>query len=170
LRKLGILIAFDRSVRNKDIHDQSFLVLFSPPPSPTSGPTRTWVELRPRPGSTTQLFLSGVVFNLQPFPDGKGCVIQGIKSVPQPNTDGSPADVEVNGAMFVPFQDLVPGDYRVILKGDFVEDSRKDASGNFVTGKAVDGDHLPPWVPQVESGDQIQGGTFESWFTVRPGT
>jgi DNA-binding beta-propeller fold protein YncE len=170
LLKMGILIAFDRSVRNQDIHDESFLVLFSPPVSPTTGPTRTWVELRPRPGSTNQLFLTGAVFNLlQPAPVGKGCVIASIKDIPKPNADLSPADVEVNGALFVPAMDLRPGDYRVVLKGDFVEDARKNASGQFITGKAVDGDHLPPWVPQVKSGDQIQGGTFESWFTIKQG-
>lgn len=165
LRRNGILIAFDRPVRNKDIHAESFLVLFSPPPTP-SAPTRTWVGLLPRHGSATQLFLSGV--NLV---QGQECPSTIIKSIPkpdrQPNHALVPADEEVNGALFQPFQEWSDGDYRVILKGDFVEDARRDASGKFIPGKAVDGDHLPPWVPEAKSGDQIQGGTFESWFTIQ---
>jgi len=47
---------------------------------------------------------------------------------------------------------------RVFVKGDFIRDGSKAARG-------VDGDHLPPWLPKRATGDGIEGGTFESWFT-----
>jgi hypothetical protein len=92
-------------------------------------------------------------------------VITGIVSIPQPNPDGTPQNVPVNGALFKPIRDWTSGDYRVILKSDFVRDW--DSVKKQPRNKAVDGDHLPPWVPQAKSGDQIQGGTFESWFSIR---
>jgi len=44
-----------------------------------------------------------------------------------------------------------------VVVGDFIRDRNK---------RAVDGNHLPPWVPNRPSGDGIEGGTFESWFQV----
>ena len=48
---------------------------------------------------------------------------------------------------------------RVLVKGDFIRDSTAKQRG-------LDGNHLPPWVPTRPSGDGIEGGTFESWFTL----
>jgi len=75
------------------------------------------------------------------------------------SVSGSPTDPNalVLGAIFRA-RSFLPGvTYRVALKSDYVRDENQ---------KAVDGDHLPPWVPQRHSGDQIEGGTFESWFTM----
>lgn len=47
----------------------------------------------------------------------------------------------------------------VLVKGDFIRD-------NSAKQRGLDGNHLPPWVPARPSGDGIEGGTFESWFTV----
>ena len=47
---------------------------------------------------------------------------------------------------------------RICLKGDFVRDTKKE--------RALDGNHLPPWLPKRPTGDGIEGGTFESWFTL----
>jgi DNA-binding beta-propeller fold protein YncE len=46
---------------------------------------------------------------------------------------------------------------RVVVKGDFIRDAANH--------RAVDADHLPPWLPARPTGDGIEGGTFESWFT-----
>lgn len=49
---------------------------------------------------------------------------------------------------------------RVLVKGDFLRDG---------DGKGVDADHLPPWfggAPAYRTGDGVEGGTFESWFTL----
>jgi hypothetical protein len=53
--------------------------------------------------------------------------------------------------------------YRVVIKGDLIRD---------IDGKAVDINHLPPWVSTPNNnnkvtGDGIEGGTFESWFEIR---
>jgi hypothetical protein len=45
--------------------------------------------------------------------------------------------------------------FHVVVKGDFIRDKQ---------GMAIDGDHLPPWLPSRKTGDGIEGGTFESWF------
>jgi DNA-binding beta-propeller fold protein YncE len=51
---------------------------------------------------------------------------------------------------------------RVIAKGDFIRD---DTSKQ----RAIDGDHLPPWLPSRPTGDGIEGGTFESWIAIKQG-
>jgi hypothetical protein len=146
LQKNGILIAFDGQVRNIDIHAESFLVLFSPPLNASAPPvSRTWVELVAEQ-------LSGATVTTSPFTGGNGCIITGVGSTATPGQD-----VPVNGAFFRPRQQFITGDYRVVLRSDFVRDTK---------GRAVDGDHLPAWVPTTKTGDGIQGGTFESWFTV----
>jgi DNA-binding beta-propeller fold protein YncE len=48
----------------------------------------------------------------------------------------------------------------LLIKGDFIRDSSPKQRG-------LDGNHLPPWVPKRPSGDGIEGGTFESWFTLK---
>ena len=50
-----------------------------------------------------------------------------------------------------------PNRYRVMLKSDFIRDKK---------GKAVDGDHLPEWLPNRRTGDGVEGGTFESFFVI----
>jgi hypothetical protein len=165
LVKNGLMIAFidgtNGNIKNVDIHPESFIVLFAPPVNASSPPIRTWVELRPiQTAATVTVGVTGANLNTTPTTVGTGCVITGIASIPPPNADGTPADVMVNGAIFRPVQQWLGGDYRVILKCDYIRDAK---------GKAVDGDHLPLWVPQTKSGDQIQGGTFESWFTIALG-
>jgi DNA-binding beta-propeller fold protein YncE len=153
----GLVIAFDKNVRNKDIHPRSFTVMFSQPAA-GSAPTRSWLEYL---GSVT-----GVQLKLAPPNANGGCQIQAIVA-----EEPALQDIEVNGALFVPSEgakkSFFPGDYWVIFRGDFVEDSRKDPGGKFITGKGVDADNLPDWVANRQSGDQIEGGTFESWFTVK---
>ena len=46
--------------------------------------------------------------------------------------------------------------YRVRVLGDLIMDAKSK--------RAVDANHLPPYVPARKSGDCIEGGTFESWF------
>ena len=54
---------------------------------------------------------------------------------------------------------------RIRVKGDFIR------GRHAVTGKlhSVDADHLAPWLHGRRSGDGVEGGTFESWFTVAAG-
>jgi hypothetical protein len=71
----------------------------------------------------------------------------------------APAGTYVNGALFAidPRQLRMQPRFRVVLKGDFIRD---------VADKAVDADHLPLWLPKRASGDGVEGGTFESWFSI----
>jgi hypothetical protein len=50
--------------------------------------------------------------------------------------------------------------YRIRVIGDFI----KTAAPGSAKGKAVDANHLPPYVPARKSGDCIEGGVFLSWF------
>jgi len=68
--------------------------------------------------------------------------VGGVRWLP----DGVPAIVDRRGARI-----------RVLLHGDQVRDDK---------GRGLDGNHLPPWVPDRRSGDGVEGGLFESWFTV----
>ena len=77
-------------------------------------------------------------------------------SEPQRVTISRPA----NGVHFIPGNRFEPGQqYRVLVKGDFIR--------TLADGKAVDADHLPGWLPTRPTGDGVEGGTFESWFTAR---
>ncbi len=77
-------------------------------------------------------------------------------SSPRRVTANSPA----NGAHFDPGNGFQPEQvYRVLLKGDFIR--------TLSDGKGVDADHLPGWLPNRPTGDGVEGGTFESWFTFR---
>ena len=65
----------------------------------------------------------------------------------------------INGLQFQATKGLVAGrSYRVRFVGDLVRDAKNK--------RAVDANHLPPWVPKRKSGDCIEGGTFLSWFSM----
>ena len=60
---------------------------------------------------------------------------------------------------FRPSPQLIEGrEYRVRVHGDLIQDINK---------KAIDANHLPPWLPDRPTGDCIEGGTFFSWFTAK---
>lgn len=63
----------------------------------------------------------------------------------------------VTAVQFVPAGGFALGDYRVAVIGDLVRDEK---------GRAVDANHLPPWLPKRPTGDGVPGGAFESWFEV----
>jgi hypothetical protein len=139
----GLLIAFNHPVRAGDLHDQSVMVLARQAAAQRAG---CWCEV---PGR-----INGVEFRIV------GDVLSTFRLIP-------PA-TSVNGIQFLPgAAGFTPGTYRVIVKGDFILDA--------ATMKAVDADHLPPWFATPAkhfksgdyiTGDGVQGGTFESWFTV----
>lgn len=132
----GILIAFDAVVRGVDLHVQSVIVQRL-----TKHPVS---DRDPESGLNCWCEVPGRVVPGNFTPIGK---------VTNPfSTSGAST---VNGLRFE--GDFSQGQqYRVIVKGNFIRDK---------SGKAVDADNLPDWVPNRPSGDGIQGGTFESWFT-----
>lgn len=134
----GLLIAFDNRVWSGDIHRHSFLLLQrrSEGEEPNAG---CWCEVPTK-------WIGGVHFK-------EHCTITPDFTVA---THGELA----NGAMLVPHDETVlrqPGEYRVVLKGDFIRDEN---------GKGIDANHLPLWLPNRKSGDGTAGGTFESWFFI----
>jgi hypothetical protein len=133
----GLLVAFDKPVRNGDIHSQSFIVLEGHRDESTG--SMCWCELPSE-------HIGGIQFT-------ESCKI--TREFEPPPSSGL-----VNGAQFVPLSQLSSGViYRVVLKGDFIRDEKH---------RGVDADHLPPWFParRYHTGDGVQGGTFESWFTL----
>jgi DNA-binding beta-propeller fold protein YncE len=138
LAKDGLLVAFDRKVRLGDIHRHSFILLTE---SHQNGVT-CWCEV-------VAESVKGIALRV----DCDSCQILGID--PDPCSD--PDDL-VNGAQLWPGDSpLPPGEYRVMLKGDFIRDE---------LCRAVDANHLPPWLPKRPTGDWVEGGTFESWFMI----
>ena len=136
LQQHGLLVAFDKLVHNGDIHPQSFIVLEGHRNAPND--PMCWCELRSEP-------ITGIKFDVP-------CEItSNFTPVADPHA-------LVNGAQFKPSRPLSPGvTYRVVLKGDFIRDQ---------DGRGVDADHLPLWLPTRHTGDGVEGGTFESWFTL----
>ncbi len=145
LQNPGLLVAFDRPVRNGDIHALSFFVLF-PKQDAGAAISTCWCMLQAKT-------ISGVDLKVEPGQVPGTCEILGIEQVPR-----SPDDF-VNGALFLPANpNLLPaGLYRVVLKGDFIRDKEK---------RGIDANHLPVWLPNRRTGNGVEGGAFESWFTL----
>ncbi len=139
LSREGLLVAFDRKIRLGDIHRHSFILLAER----RDNGFACWCEVIAED-------VRGIALRL----NHETCEILGID--PDPCTD--PDDL-VNGAqIWLGKQQLPDGEYRVALKGDLIRDE---------LCRAVDADHLPPWLPERSSGDWVEGGTFESWFIIR---
>jgi DNA-binding beta-propeller fold protein YncE len=138
LKRDGLLVAFDRKVRMGDIHRHSFILLAEK----QEGSFADWREVSAKD-------VRGIALRL----DRESCKILGIDPDPCTNPDDL-----VNGAqIWLGDQELPNGEYRVILKGDLIRDE---------LCRGVDANHLPPWLPERSSGDGVEGGTFESWFTI----
>jgi hypothetical protein len=143
----GLLIAFNHKVRARDINSHTFQVLIR------TKNDDGWVTWRELPHKQ----LRGIELELAEESQG-ACHIIGREE----EEGRYDADALVNGALFqvkdIP-EEFCEEDLflRVVLKGDFIRDKH---------GLGVDANHLPPWLPHRPSGDGIEGGTFESWFTV----
>jgi hypothetical protein len=110
--------------------------------------------------------------------DGVNLQIEEDEECPTLNPNTVPielgeSDETANGARLKVIGELGDGvECRVVVLGDFICEPGDGYEFNDEDrqvpkpGKALDGDHLPPWVPEKSSGNGIQGGTFESWFTL----
>jgi hypothetical protein len=138
----GLVIAFNRKIRAGDLNSHTFQVLIR---TEDQEGLITWCELPHR-------HLRGIELELAEGPNGT-CRI--VEREEEPHHD---ADTFVNGAMFQ-LREILVGAFtlRVVLKGDLIQDEH---------GLGIDGNHLPPWLPNRPTGDGVEGGTFESWFTV----
>jgi len=134
----GLLIAFNDDVRAEDINWHTFQVWAHR----EENGRRCWCELH-------SAHVKGVQLDLDERQDGT-YRIDGIKN------EHPDRDSYVNGAWFKPAE-AVSGPLRIVLKGDFIRDE---------SGRGVDANHLPPWLPERLSGDGVEGGTFESWLSI----
>jgi phosphoribosylaminoimidazole-succinocarboxamide synthase len=133
-----LLLAFSDDVVAGDIHEHSFMVL-TKNPAPASA-TNCWCEM------AAEQFV--------PVHFEKFCDLNSQQTPVTKATD--PA----NGLRFIPARAWSPATaYRVILKGDLIRDMK--------TKRAIDANHLPPWLNARKTGDGKQGGTFESWFVTK---
>jgi hypothetical protein len=144
-REQGLLIAFEKKeVRSVDLHEQSFLVLIPDShelKSPQGIPIRVacWCELLGKVEPGNIKILPDGTWTFTPVTPAFATLVNGVRF----RSDG-----------------FFPGTHRVAFKGDYVR----------APDRAVDADHLPPWVGSAGyfSGDQIEGGTFESWLVIEP--
>lgn len=132
----GLRVLFDKEVDPSTVHDQSVRVLI--PREDEGGHTVHWCQMK---GTIRAMHFSGN------FPMG-GNEVAGGEHAPS-----------ANGLWFFPI-DLAglssASRVRVLINGDFIRDAN---------GCGVDADHLPPWLPQRPTGDGVEGGLFESWFS-----
>jgi hypothetical protein len=144
-RHQGIIVAFDVPVWNADLHAHSVRVLGTDPEN--NGLFECWCELLPEQ-----------IVGLR-LPDI--CVIPEFR--PDNFVINNPL-AAVNAVWFRFRTRPRPGIYRVVVVGDFIR--RVESDGQ--PGRAIDADHLPPWLPVRKiTGDGVEGGHFESWFRVR---
>jgi Collagen triple helix repeat (20 copies) len=86
--------------------------------------------------------------------------------------DRTPGAGAVNGVQLFPQgegQGWPRGDYLVVVKGDAVLalDTNQVRLDGTIGPRALDGNHLGPGLTdRCPTGDYIEGGTFESWFTI----
>jgi hypothetical protein len=139
LGKPGLGIAFSGSVESVDLTVNSIAVLFPVP----NGTLTSWqeAELTITPGNFLTLGNTSSAFT------AASGAVNGVQIV-------------VNAAPTGALESFHSA--RIVVKGDFI----RDASANHY---AIDGDHLPPWLPNRPTGDGIEGGTFESWFGLTGG-
>jgi hypothetical protein len=149
IHKQGLIIAFDRPVRLGDFNRSTLRLLRR-------------VRMREN---------DNVPIPLDCWCEVEHEVIIGLKlpnecRIPEPGVDleriPGPPNEAVQAILFIPQRWEINQDYRIELHGDFIRET--DGQGNL--GPALDADHLPPWVPNRPSGDGVEGGLFESWFTV----
>lgn len=146
LEENGLLIAFSRKVRAGDINRHTFQLLVSI----EEDGLVAWRELTTRQGRGAEQ-VRGVELVVEEGPNGT-CTIVEVENE-HPN-----ANKFVNGAWLRPTR-LPAGTLtlRVVLKGDLIQDEHH---------LGIDANHLPPWLPQRPTGDGVEGGIFESWFTL----
>jgi DNA-binding beta-propeller fold protein YncE len=153
-RYFGIAIAFSEPM-NGDTLDRFTVELFyrlAHQDVPTLGAGYYWVGVE----------LSPDWLHVQWNMSCEDPLKQTVRRNPQPD--------QVTGVLLRPLKTEWPaGDYLVVLHGDSI--SAYDESLPHLDGqrgpRALDGNHLAPGLPtRCPTGDAIEGGRFESWFTI----
>jgi hypothetical protein len=154
ITKDGVVIAFDRPVLAETLTPDAFQVLYKH----DSGWSNVG-ELRIRCACAIEGTIRGIRSDVEPK-----CGFA-LSSVPGADTPAGP----VQFARFRPLgSGWVPGDYVVVLYGDFVlGDKQITLPDGRTVNPAVDADHLGPGLPlRCPTGDGVEGGEFRSWFHI----
>ncbi len=147
----GLLLAFSEPIQPATLNRFTVVLCgrVTTQEAPFTGPVSFWVEL---PVEITPIDWT--------MPCG------------QPVALPSPIQVDPNnptGVHIRPRVEMVNADYRVVIRGDAIlaiDETVPRLDGT--TGpRALDGNHLGPGLPtRCPTGDYIEGGAFESWFTI----
>ncbi len=141
----GLVIGFDTQVRNSDLHRMSIRLLVEH--FENDNQLTCWCE--------PDIELSGVIFEQR-------CNLEfGFGTENDPNAEVNGVQILLSNRGIIQRGMRV----RVLINGDFIR-GRHLATGEFRGG---DFNHLPPWLPNTRTGDGVEGGTFESWFTIEQG-
>jgi DNA-binding beta-propeller fold protein YncE len=151
LRNPGLRIAFSADVKFTDLSLDTVTLLIPVP----EDLFQVWAEAGPN-----AITVKGVNF----------ATIGDVNSTPGPAPDAAGlangVALTINERFIPILLKLVGQKLRVCVRSDFIRDK---------SDLALDGDHLPLWVPTTlqagrQSGDGIEGGIFESWFTLEQQT
>jgi hypothetical protein len=154
ITKDGVVIAFDRPVLAETITPDAFQVLYKH----DSGWENVG-ELRFRCACAIDGETPGIETDIVP---ACGSTLGSVGG----------ADASTGPVHFARFRPTpsswIPGDYAVVLYGDFVLGEKQITLPDGRTvNPAVDADHLGPGLPlRCPTGDGVEGGTFRSWFHI----
>jgi DNA-binding beta-propeller fold protein YncE len=147
--KAPLVIAFKGNVESEDLISESVRLLasfVSAAPNPLNLTAWGEVPIAPEPGNLTEACNPTSTFT--PVAAGPGVMCNAVQlgvNLKAIHEALGPA----NGKLLL----------RVEVHGDLIRDEK---------GRGLDGNHLPPWLPNVpKTGDGVAGGLFESWFTVQ---
>jgi hypothetical protein len=155
LGKAPLIIAFSSPVETVDLTSESVRLLgsFVPPHiPPQSNPMDlvVWGEVPLTLSSINLATPCDVKSAVTAVTAGPGVVCNAVQLAVDPKLIINGLS-EANGKLSL----------RVEVYGDLIRDEK---------GRGLDGNHLPPWLPAVsKTGDGVEGGLFESWFTIQLG-
>lgn len=180
--EMGLVIAFDAEMQPQTINRHTVQVLFNRMMQQGEGDCFCNLRGSVRPGR--------VITNTNKDSDGRGlpkCKDDIMEFRPFSDSDIQ-AGALATGAQFVPQNwNLLSGDedveFRIVVKGDFILAALADTAIELVdkspAHRALDADHLGPGLPhppafrltpplpaRCPTGDGVEGGTFESWFSI----
>lgn len=145
--KDGLMILCDRPIRNADVIDNRFAIrVLGRVTGNEKQPFECWCELK----------TERIVGLLAKTPCSFDGEVEATDN-PEKDVDGILIELDNLDRIIEAAMEL-----RIEIRGDFIR-------GQHLNGdwRALDADHLPPWLPDRKSGNGVEGGVFESWFQVK---
>lgn len=147
LKFKGLVVAFDQEMIWETINDRSIQLLYTE--ARKGQYCYCNLEIAVEPLKVEASCEQGVI-DLNPIP---------------PDAPATGARIRLRSENGLPTR---PGDYWVVIRGDMILGVKTIKLPNGVeVNPALDANHLGPGLPKrCPTGDWVEGGTFESWFTV----